>query len=622
MSIHSIGSKYLFKLQVLFVFSIVTLISSCSNIGGNKEFEHAGGSFSMAMGNEPSTYLARNVSDVYTAIFLNQIYERLVTFDPQTLEVVPSLAKSWEISEDGKTIQLEIRDDVYFHPHDAFPQGIKLTPEDIVYSIELSCKPYKGNESYAYTIIYKGILKGADEFYQGKADNIEGLSIKDNTVTIELVERDINYLNKLALTNAAIVSKKVVEAGYETDLIGTGAFKYSQSQEVDGRVHMTLLKNNNYYGKDKAGNQLPYLDSLILKVEPRNLRQLEMFENNEIQLIDGLPPSRISMMLDGKIDDFNSTPPKLILTRKPLLATQYYHFNLLREEFQDVRVRQAINYAINRDDIVRDVLNNQAFSKGNGGIVPPAAFSGYNSSMVKKHAYDYNPEKAKKLMAEAGYPNAEGFPSINIKFNIGSNHSAVADKIAKQLKKVLNINVSLDGLKFQDRLNDQENANGQIFRSSWFADYYSPESFLMSAFGGNVPQDPSEPSPSNHSRYKNDAYDAELIKAKSATDIIKRYEHFAAAERILMQDAPFVVLWYEETIKIIYSKVRNLHINEMNYYTFNEVYIKDWTKKEWEERQKNNFLFFVPKLNFYDSVFFNVTMLYPFSCDRANFSNC
>ncbi|WP_417266474.1 ABC transporter substrate-binding protein [Brumimicrobium sp.] len=571
---------------VAFLFLLLTFIS-CSGSGDKKKFEHAGGTFKFAISNEPQTLLPRNVSDVYSGYLLNQVYQGLVTFNPTTLEVEPCLAKSWDISEDGKTIQFELRDDVYFHQHKDFKELIKLTPEDVVYSIELACTPNKNKESVAYSTIYKGLIKGADQFYNQEADHIEGIKVKGNAIIFELVERDINFINKMAQVLAVVVSKKIVEAGLETDLIGTGPFQFMGYREIDGLTNIILTRNENYYEQDEAGNQLPYLDSLIIKVESRSLRQLEMFENEEIMLIDGLPPSRISTMLgEGKIEDFNSTPPKLLLIRKPLLGTQFYHFNLLQEEFKDVRVRKAFNYAINKGAIVNNILNNQAYSKGDGGIVPPAAFNGYDSKMVKKSAYSYHPEKAKQLLAEAGYPNGEGFPNVNIKFNLGTIHSAVADDVAKQLKKVLNINVNLDGMPFQNKIKDQENANGQIFRSSWFADYYSPESFLMNGYGKTVPEDPSQPSLTNHSRYSNPAFDEAFEKGRSATDIVERYKHFAEAESILMEDSPFIILWYEETIKIAYSKVRNLQLNEMNHYVFRDVYIKEWTKKEWEEHSK------------------------------------
>jgi ABC-type transport system substrate-binding protein len=305
-----------------------------------------------------------------------------------------------------------------------------------------------------------------------------------------------------------------------------------------------------------------------------------MFEEGRIQLIEGLPPSRITNMLEGRMDDFNSTPPRLILKRKPLLATQYYEFNLLHEPFKDVRVRKAINYAVDRDDIIRKVLNNQAHSAGEAGIIPPAAFNGYASKEVEIHGYSFNPEKAKALLAEAGYPNGEGFPTIDLKFNLGSIHSAVADEFAKHLKKYLNINVNIDGLSFEDKLESQRNAKGQITRTSWYADYYSPETFLMNFYGKYVPENPEDPSLLNLCRYKNDNFDDAFEMATASRDIAERYKYFAEAEKIMMDDAPIIVLWYEETIKVTHSKVRNLRLNEMNYYQFRDVYLKEWSEDE------------------------------------------
>jgi ABC-type oligopeptide transport system substrate-binding subunit len=173
-----------------------------------------------------------------------------------------------------------------------------------------------------------------------------------------------------------------------------------------------------------------------------------------------------------------------------------------------------------------------------------------------------------------------------LKFNLGTIHSAVADEFAKQMRKTLKINVNLDGMPFQNKIEDAMEAKGDLFRTSWYADYYSPESFLLNAYGGTVPETASEPSLINHSRYVNKDFDAAFEKAQSSTDIVDRYNHFAEAERILMKDAPFIILWYEETIKVAYSKVRNLALNEMNYYSFKDVYIKNWTKKEYENKSR------------------------------------
>lgn len=570
------------RYRLLTTLILAAILYSCST-DSEKQFEHAGGTFVFSLANEPTTLIARDVTDLYSAAVLNQCLEGLVSLDPKTLKPIPAIAESWEVSEDGLEITFLIRDDIYFHENSETQPNRKLTPEDVKYSIELACKKAQGKDaSTAYNFLYKNLLVGAKEYREGTADEIAGLKTGKNTVTFSLIKFDANFIDKLASVNASVVLKEMVEAQKETQLIGTGPFLFQKYAEIDDQLCVLFKKNTNYYRYDEQGNQLPYLDSLIFIIEPKSLRQLEMFEEGKTHMIEGLPPSRITSMLQGRIEDFNSLPPKLVLKRKPLLATQYYHFNLTKELFKDVRVRKAINYAVDKKDILRSVLNNQAYGIGDAGLVPPMAFSGYKSNEIKEHGYTFNPEKAKKLLAEAGYPNGEGFPPINLKFNLGTLHSGVADRFAKHMKKYLNINVNIDGLSFEDKLRDQMYANGDLFRTSWYADYYSPETFLMNLYGASVPESLDEPSLFNHARYQNPKFDEKLEKGKQSRDLIERYNYFAEAEKILMDDAPLIILWYEETIKIAYSNVRNLNLNEMNYYSFRDVYFKDWTAEEYE----------------------------------------
>jgi ABC-type oligopeptide transport system substrate-binding subunit len=346
---------------------------------------------------------------------------------------------------------------------------------------------------------------------------------------------------------------------------------------------VVLLKNEDYYLKDKDGNALPYLDKLEFVFENRKLEQLDMFENHETDLILGLPTSRIAKMLEGRIGDFNSKPPVLVMYDNPLLSTQYYFFNMSDPRFKDPRVRQAFNYAIDREKIGRDVLRNQYNELGYYGIVPPiySIFKGYDFDKIKEVCYSYDPEKAKKLLAEAGYPNGEGFGSVNLRFNIDEKHSAVADEFAQQIFQNLNINVNIDGSSFDQKDADGASGNGQIFRSAWYGDYANPETFLINFYGKLVPSDPSVPSTINQSRYSNPLFDHFFETAKNSDRKPEAMENYAKAERILMQDPPIIPLWYMGDIQIVYSNVRNLHFNALNMFVFKDVYKKDWTEEEY-----------------------------------------
>lgn len=565
---------------------LLVLLGSCSE-EERKQFEYSGGCLTMALENEPSTYVARNVHDYYSATVLSQISEGLVGFDPKTIKIIPKVASEWTQSDDGLSYTFTLRDDVYFHPHEVFSskEDRLLTAEDVVKTFELSCSPGEdGLEPSAYTMAFKSLLKGADEFMQGKAKSISGIKVNGNTITLELLHDDHNFLNKLANISLCIVSKKIYENGSEKDVIGTGPFKYDTYKAGDV-PQLILTKNQDYYLTDEQGNALPYLDSLVFVFQSRKLEQLDMFESGTLDLIVGLPTSRITRMLEGRIEDFNSKPPKLILANNPLLESHFYYFNMNDERFKDPLVRQAFNYAIDKEAIGREILRNQYYELGEYGVTPPISkvLRGYDFSAVHKAGYTYDPEKARALLAQAGYPNGEGFGSVSLRYNIDDTHSAVADEFAKQIFKVLNINVNIDGSSFEQLNKDATMGVGDIFRTGWSADYPSPETFLMNFYGKFVPDNPRDPSLINKSRYRNPLFDEFYHQAINAPKLADQMKYFSKAEVALLNDPPMIPLWYTGDIEITQSYVRDFHFNAINYFDFTRVYLKEWTAEEYQK---------------------------------------
>jgi ABC-type transport system substrate-binding protein len=573
--------------RILLFSLLLVIVSSCTE-PEKKQFKHAGGKITMALDNEPTTYIPRKVMDYYSAAVLSQITEGLVGMDSKTTKIVPRLAKSWTESEDGKVYTFTLRKNVKFHPHKAFKseEDRILTAQDVLKSFELGCSAdEQGRECATYSMVCKSIVIGADNYFQKKSGKISGITAKGNKITFKLTRSDHNFLYKLANVNSAIVSKRVVESGNESDVIGTGPFLYSEYNSGD-QASLILIKNPDYYLNDTKGNALPYLDSLEFVFQSRKMEQLEMFESGKIDLILGLPTSRITRMLEGRIEDFNSKPPKLILANNPLLETNYYFFNLKDERFKDPKVRKAFNYAVDKQLIGREILRNQYYDIGDYGMTPPIskAIKGYDFKSIKEAGYSFDADKARKLLAEAGYPNGEGFGSVELRYNIDDKHSAVADEFSKQIAKVLNINVNIDGSSFEQLVKDGESGNGDIFRLGWSADYPSPESFLVNYYGKNVPDDPNEPSRVNKSRYKNPVFDEFFERATGTKKKSDQLKYFAKAELALLQDPPFIPLWYTGDIAITNSYIRNFHFNALNYMDFTHVYIKDWTEAEYQKK--------------------------------------
>lgn len=571
------------KITWLYLLLLITLVSCNSSV--NPLHENAGGSIRFSLENEPSTYIARGVNDIYSANVLSQVMESLVSLDPKDLTVVPQIAKSWKVSPDGLTYEFTLRGNVLFHSHSAFKseEERKLTAEDVQKTIELICsKNGMGSAGIAYSLVFEQYLEGAKEFYENKAKSIKGLKIDGNKVTFVLKEKDNNFLNKLAHISCAIVSKRIYDANLEQDMIGTGPFKFREYRK-DQTNSIILTKNEDYYLTDEKGFSLPYLDSVIYVLEGKKLEQLDLFEKHKLDLIVGLPASRITKMLEGRISDFNSTPPLLILQNNPILATNYYYFNMQDERFKKLKVRQAFNYAIDKEQIGREILRSQFSELGYYGIVPPitSAFRGYDFEGVKSVSYTHDPEKAQKLLAEAGYPKGKGFGTVNLRLNINDVHSAIADEFSKQIFEVLGIVVNIDASTFEQLEKDGRMGTSPLFRSAWSADYASPESFLFNFYGKSVPLKKSEPSPVNHSRYVNSDFDQLFEMAKKSDKLSDQMNYFSKAEKILMQDPPIIPLWYSGDYSIIYSNVRDLHFNSLGIYNFKKVYKKEWTKEEY-----------------------------------------
>jgi oligopeptide transport system substrate-binding protein len=572
----------------LLILSASVFIFGCSS--KKPQSENAGGVFSFCIESSPSTFTARDITDNYSAAFTTQVIEGLVTLDPKSLRPRPQLAKSYSVSEDGLTYTFILKENILFHENDAFESDDDrlFVAEDVIATFEADCKPSaKGDASSAYNMIFENNVLGANDFYAGKTKSIVGIKGSGSKLFIKLVAPDLNFLSKLGMSNAAISAKEIIDKKLETDLNGTGPFIYNK-EVCKNSERLVLYKNEEYYLNDKQGKALPYLDSVVFYVQSKKLEQLDMFEKGTTQMISELPPSRITEMLETKIADFSSIPPKYFLNDQPRLKTQYYGFNMLDPRFQDPRVRQAFNYAIDRTTLVKEVLKGQAYEVGIFGIIPPISsyFRGYDFTGVKKNAYDYDPEKAKALLAAAGYPNGEGFGSVDLLVNVGDIHTAVAEEFTAQIKSVLNLNVNFSGVTFEIKNKEANMARGQLYRLAWSADYLSPENFLINFYGKLVPIDREKASTTNQTRYKNPLFDNYFEQAKAAKGEKAQFLLYSKAEQELMKDPPIIALWYVGVNELLYSRVRNLQNNPLQIFDFREVYFKEWTKEEYQKSIK------------------------------------
>jgi oligopeptide transport system substrate-binding protein len=427
-----------------------------------------GGTFRFGMTENCQSLYPYKITDAASAHIAQQIYEGLVKFNTQDLRIIPSIAEKWEIDPSGTLYTFHLHKGILFQDDACFPQGKgrELKASDVLYSFLLLCTASPDNLNFGG--VMKDRVLGANEYFEaskkGKpAKDVEGIKVIDDyTLTIQLVSPSSSFLYALANPAAYIVAKEAVEKYGVNMKVGSGPFMIADDSKSTEQI--VLRRNENYYGTDTLGNKLPFVDTLIVSFYSTKQKTLDQFQNGPLSFIWGLPSESIKDMVENQISDFNKQPPKYILDRSPEMSTQYYTFNASKEPFNKLKVRQAFSYAINRGDIVDNILRGEAFGPGLNGICP-SSFKGYDISQIK--GYEYDPAKAKKLLAEAGYPGGKGFPIVKLKLNSGGTRNAnVVIEIQKQLQEVLGVNIDFDIVSFKQKQDDESRGNGDIFRSA------------------------------------------------------------------------------------------------------------------------------------------------------------
>jgi len=568
------------KLYSYFIVILLVCCISCSKFKRAKGDAVYGGTLNISETDHYTTLYPAAINEDIGGHIAHQIYEGLVRFNMKDLSIIPAIAEKWEIDASGTVYLFTLRKGIHFHDDPCFPdgKGRVLTAQDVKYSFELLCTNIKENSNFA--AILKDKVVGANEFYassNGKPNgSLAGVEVVDDyTVRIKLLHPDISFLTTLAIPGASIIPHEAVDKYGLNAKVGTGAFLFNETE--NGTIILT--RNSNYYGRDELGNQLPFLDSVVITVLSKT-DELAKFQNHELSLVNGLPSESVAEIVTKQIADFKNKPPKYILERLPEMANQYYEFNLIKHPFDDIRTRKAFAYAIDRSKIVDEVLNGEAYGPAIYGFCPPS-IQGYDITKIK--GYDFDPELAKKFLTEAGYPDGKGFPKVKIELNSGgAKHTRVVAEIQKQLKTILNVDVDFEVVSQKKKLEDAKFARSEIVRSSWIADFPSPESFLYVLYGGTLPADLTMETFPNTQRYKNPVFDSLYEAGKASKTQEEAYKNYMKAEQLMMNDCPVIMLWYSENYRLINSNVHNLFPNPIRYRNYAVVYIKELEPKEGE----------------------------------------
>lgn len=563
---------------ILFLISIFLIINFFSGCGKHdtdpitnlKGGIKGGGTYTLNETENIRSMDPVGVNDVVSGHVSHQIYDLLVDLD-SNLQLQPDLAKSWDISPDGILYTFHLRKGVLFHDNPCFPsgKGREFNANDVKYSYDRVLDPRTGSLGFDY---YKNHVEGAKEFIdevnkattenrEPSIHTVTGFIVKDDsTFQVKLTRPFAPFIYYMTLGFGYIVPHEAVEK-YGKDFfqnpVGTGAFIF---ENWTPDLEINLKRNPNYWAKDEFGNQLPYVDHVKFRFIKDLSQQLLEFKNGNIDESYRIPTELFKAIVD---ENKKPTPEysKYILQVTPSLTIQYYGFLTSGKIFNNVKLRQAFNYAVDRDKIIKYVLNGQAAGPGIYGIVPPV-MPNYNSKLINGYAYDL--DKAKQLLSEAGFPNGNGLPDIILQLNEGGGRNTqVAEAIQNMLREI-GVNVKIQILQFAQHLDNIDAGRVDFFRLGWIADYPDPENFLNLFYGKNVPDNPNDKSPLNSFRYKNKRYDELFEKAITTMDLNERTQLYEEAEQIGVSEAPVLFIFYDEDYRLLQPYVRGYALDPMH----------------------------------------------------------
>jgi len=485
---------------------------------------------------------------------VHQLYNTLVEVDT-ALHIVPSLAKSWDISEDRLTYTFHLRNDVFFHDDISFAnarlndsagqgKGRRMTAQDVVYSFN--------------RIIDRQTASPGSWIFNRKIDSLNGFkAIDDTSFQLKLIHPYMPILGILSMQYCSIVPHEAVEK-YGTDFrqhpVGTGPFAFVAWEEGQALI---LKKNTAYFETDEAGNHLPYLDGIKVNFYDSKATEFLLFRQKQLDFINDIESSFKDEVLTKKGTLRKNWEGKIVLQTHPYLNIEY--LGILVDSTNPLvrnspvrlkKIRQAINYGFDRRKMIL-YLRNSLGTPAESGFVPEGLPS-FDSSAVK--GYSYDPAKSKQLLKEAGFPDGKGLPVIKL-FTVPI-YSDLAGFIAKQLEET-GIPVQVDVVQKSLLLEMTSNSRALFFRGSWIGDYPDAENYLSVFYSKN-------PAPPNYTRYKNPQFDLLFEKALAETNDTLRYKLYRQADQVMINDAPVVPLWYDEVIHLVQPNIKGFEPNALN----------------------------------------------------------
>ncbi|MDB5143732.1 MAG: transporter substrate-binding protein [Mucilaginibacter sp.] len=477
----------------------------------------------------------------------NQLYNGLLQVD-DSLKIQPCIAKSWQISPDGLLYTFHLRNDVYFHNDPLFAKGVgrKAVAADFVYSFGRLIDPKVASSG---SWIFSDKVESKRSF----------IALNDTTFQIKLRQPFPPLLTLLTAQYASVVPHEVVDfygKDFRNHPIGTGPFKFKYWKE--GEV-MVFLKNDKYWEKDKNGNRMPYLDAIRATFIGDKQTAFMEFVTDKLDFLNDIDGSYRDDILTKSGQVTQKYKGKFTLNSAPYLNTMYLGMLVdsslpivKHSPLKILKIRQAINYSIDKQKMIK-YLRNSLATAGDAGFIP-AGMPGFDAQKVK--GYSYNPDKARELLWDAGFPNGKGLPEILLTTTVG--YRDLIEYVQGQLDQV-GIRTRVE-ITQGASLRELVSKNGvNFFYGSWIADYPDAENYLSVFYSKNkIPWGP------NYTGFNNKQFDRLFEQSYHEPNDAKRYALYQQMDNLVMQQSPVVILYYDKLVNLYQNSIKGYSKNALN----------------------------------------------------------
>jgi oligopeptide transport system substrate-binding protein len=529
---------------------VTALLAACTGGESNVASGNRDGIFHFGNGSEPQGLDPHVVTGVPENHILRAMFEGLAVKNPYTLEPEPGVASSWDVSDDGRVITFHI------NPQAKWSNGEAITAADYVWSWKRLLTPILGAE-YAYMLFP---VKNAEAFNKGEITDFSEVGVKaldDATLQVTLNERTPYFLQLMDHYSAFAVHQATIEKhGKATDrytqwtrvenMVSNGAFKLKNWQ-LNRRIE--LEKSDTYWDRDNVK-----LNGIIYYPTENVVSEERMFRVGQLHYTGSVPL--------GKIPVYQAMEDSPYV-QAPYLGTYYYLLNTKVPPTDNINVRKALSLAVDRDKLNKTVLKGTVFSAYS--ITPPDTLGYYPPRL-----FSFDAQRARELLAQAGYPNGEGWPGLELTYNTSEDHRKIAVALQQMWKDILNIEVTLANQEWKVYLDSVTNMHFQIARRGWIGDYVDPNNFLdlFITGGGN-----------NNTGFANPAYDEMVLReAPQAATKEERFAIFEKAETLLMEQMPIIPIFTYTSKHLIHPSVNGMPPNLMD--SMNMKYV--WLDKDWQ----------------------------------------